>query len=115
MSHVCEDGPDQIRGRCSPVTGLGENGSMDLHLNGNVVPIAGGTDRLGAALANRRVETRPRPRSVEGIPAGLPPPCSGCITPPLVPLRRRPSLLAFLTLRGSLMLPLPGEAASTAW
>lgn len=35
---------------------LGHNGSMDLHLNGKVVVITGGTDGLGAALANRLVE-----------------------------------------------------------
>lgn len=37
-------------------TALGQNGSMDLHLNGKVVLITGGTDGLGAALAERLVE-----------------------------------------------------------
>jgi NAD(P)-dependent dehydrogenase (short-subunit alcohol dehydrogenase family) len=36
--------------------GPGENGAMDLHLNGNVVLITGGTDGLGAALADRLAE-----------------------------------------------------------
>jgi NAD(P)-dependent dehydrogenase (short-subunit alcohol dehydrogenase family) len=36
--------------------GLGENSSMDLHLTGKVVLITGGTDGLGAALAERLVE-----------------------------------------------------------
>lgn len=35
--------------------GLGQNGSMDLHLNGKVVLITGGTDGLGAALAGRLI------------------------------------------------------------
>jgi NAD(P)-dependent dehydrogenase (short-subunit alcohol dehydrogenase family) len=35
---------------------LGQNGSMDLHLNDKVVLITGGTDGLGAALADRLVE-----------------------------------------------------------
>jgi NAD(P)-dependent dehydrogenase (short-subunit alcohol dehydrogenase family) len=35
---------------------LGQNGSMDLHLDGKVVLITGGTDGLGAALADRLVE-----------------------------------------------------------
>jgi NAD(P)-dependent dehydrogenase (short-subunit alcohol dehydrogenase family) len=35
---------------------LGQNDSMDLHLNGKVVLITGGTDGLGAALADRLVE-----------------------------------------------------------
>jgi NAD(P)-dependent dehydrogenase (short-subunit alcohol dehydrogenase family) len=35
---------------------LGQNDSMDLHLNGRVVLITGGTDGLGAALADRLVE-----------------------------------------------------------
>ena len=35
---------------------LGQNGAMDLHLNGKVVLITGGTDGLGAALADRLVE-----------------------------------------------------------
>ena len=35
---------------------LGQNGSMDLHLTGKVVLITGGTDGLGAALADRLVE-----------------------------------------------------------
>src|SRR5215469_10765433 len=37
-------------------TAVGQNGSMDLHLNGKVVLITGGTDGLGAALADRLVE-----------------------------------------------------------
>jgi len=36
--------------------GLGQNGAMDLRLNGKVVLITGGTDGLGAALASRLVE-----------------------------------------------------------
>jgi NAD(P)-dependent dehydrogenase (short-subunit alcohol dehydrogenase family) len=36
--------------------GVGQNGSMDLHLDGKVVLITGGTDGLGAALADRLVE-----------------------------------------------------------
>jgi NAD(P)-dependent dehydrogenase (short-subunit alcohol dehydrogenase family) len=35
---------------------LGQNGPMDLHLDGKVVLITGGTDGLGAALADRLVE-----------------------------------------------------------
>ena len=38
------------------VAGLGQNGAMDLHLSGKVVLITGGTDGLGAALADRLVE-----------------------------------------------------------
>jgi NAD(P)-dependent dehydrogenase (short-subunit alcohol dehydrogenase family) len=34
----------------------GQNGSVDLHLDGKVVLITGGTDGLGAALADRLVE-----------------------------------------------------------
>jgi NAD(P)-dependent dehydrogenase (short-subunit alcohol dehydrogenase family) len=34
----------------------GQNGAMDLHLDGKVVLITGGTDGLGAALADRLVE-----------------------------------------------------------
>jgi NAD(P)-dependent dehydrogenase (short-subunit alcohol dehydrogenase family)/uncharacterized protein YbbK (DUF523 family) len=41
--------------RC-PAQRLGQNSSMDLHLNGKVVLITGGTDGLGAALADRLVE-----------------------------------------------------------
>ena len=36
--------------------GLGHNSSMDLHLDGKVVLITGGTDGLGAALADRLAE-----------------------------------------------------------
>jgi len=35
---------------------MGQNGPMDLHLTGRVVLITGGTDGLGAALADRLVE-----------------------------------------------------------
>src|ERR1700729_2447186 len=35
---------------------MGQNGQVDLHLNGKVVLITGGTDGLGAALASRLVE-----------------------------------------------------------
>jgi NAD(P)-dependent dehydrogenase (short-subunit alcohol dehydrogenase family) len=41
---------------CPTHRSLGQNGSMDLHLNGKVVLITGGTDGLGAALADRLVE-----------------------------------------------------------
>src|SRR5215469_5860650 len=37
-------------------TAVGQNGSMDLHLNGKVILITGGTDGLGAALADRLIE-----------------------------------------------------------
>jgi NAD(P)-dependent dehydrogenase (short-subunit alcohol dehydrogenase family) len=41
---------------CGPFTGLRQNSPMDLHLTGKVVLITGGTDGLGAALADRLVE-----------------------------------------------------------
>ena len=46
------------RGRnvLSRLAGGGQNGSMDLHLDDKVVLITGGTDGLGAALADRLVE-----------------------------------------------------------
>jgi NAD(P)-dependent dehydrogenase (short-subunit alcohol dehydrogenase family) len=43
-------------GAMRPFTGLGHNDSMDLHLTGKVVLITGGTDGLGAALADRLIE-----------------------------------------------------------
>ena len=45
-----------MEGALRPFTGLGQNGSMDLHLTGKVVLITGGTDGLGAALADRLAE-----------------------------------------------------------
>ncbi len=35
---------------------MGQNGPMDLHLDGKVILVTGGTDGLGAALADRLVE-----------------------------------------------------------
>ncbi len=45
-------------GQCGRVSqpGLGHNSSVDLHLSGKVVLITGGTDGLGAALADRLTE-----------------------------------------------------------
>jgi NAD(P)-dependent dehydrogenase (short-subunit alcohol dehydrogenase family) len=43
-------------GAMRPFTGLGQDGSMDLHLAGKVVLITGGTDGVGAALAGRLAE-----------------------------------------------------------
>src|SRR5215472_6006093 len=44
------------RNALSGLAGGGQNGSMDLHLDGKVVLITGGTDGLGAALADQLVE-----------------------------------------------------------
>jgi NAD(P)-dependent dehydrogenase (short-subunit alcohol dehydrogenase family) len=49
-------GASELAGGTRPALGLGQNGAMDLHLNGKVVLITGGTDGLGAALADRLVE-----------------------------------------------------------
>ena len=46
----------ELEGAMRPFTGLGQNSSMDLHLTGKVVLITGGTDGLGAALADRLAE-----------------------------------------------------------
>ena len=45
---------------------------MDLHLNGKVVLITGGTDGLGAALADRLVEEGARVAVCGRDPAGWP-------------------------------------------
>jgi NAD(P)-dependent dehydrogenase (short-subunit alcohol dehydrogenase family) len=49
----CDAGAE---GAMRPFPGLGHNNSMDLHLTGKVVLITGGTDGLGAALADRLIE-----------------------------------------------------------
>ena len=66
------DGGGSCRAAGAPARpGIRQNGAMDLHLNGKVVLITGGTDGLGAALANRLVEEGARSRSAgEPRPAG---------------------------------------------
>ncbi len=94
---------------------LGQNSAMDLHLNGKVVLITGGTDGLGAALADRLVEEGARVAVCGGTPADWPLPSSGCKTPAAMRWSSRPTSLARLSWNDLSTRPSPAGAASTAW
>jgi NAD(P)-dependent dehydrogenase (short-subunit alcohol dehydrogenase family) len=88
---------------------------MDLHLNGKVVLITGGTDGLGAALADRLVEEGARV-AVCGRDSGrLAATEQRLRDAGVMHLRCRPMSLAPLTLNDLSMRSSPGGAASTGW
>ena len=102
-------------GAMRPLAGLGQNGSMDLHLTGKVVLITGGTDGLGAALADRLAGEGSRVAVCGRDPHRLAAAERRLRDAGGDALVAQADVTNLVTLNGSSMRPSPGGAASTAW